>query len=69
MGLSDLFVKWEVAAELTRRDVRKLLNRSGSEREQDALVRFLAGRDERPLEGAFASLSPSDQRAFNRPEK
>lgn len=56
--MSDLFVDRETATELTRNGAARLLAAAGHE-EREAVVRFLAGRDERPSQGAFASLAPT----------
>jgi len=55
--LSDLFVDWSAATELRDSQVCKLLGAVPGRSEREALVHFLAGRDERPCQGTFASLA------------
>ena len=55
--MSDLFVDREAATELTESDAARLLWAAPGAPGREALVRFLAGRDERPWQGAFASLA------------
>ncbi|MCW3798167.1 hypothetical protein OMW55_10160 [Sphingomonas sp. BN140010] len=61
--MSDLLVDRKTSAELTGSEAALLLRAAPGGPDREALVRFLAGRDERPAQGAFASLAPAAQKS------
>ena len=58
----ELSVDRNEATELVGPEIHDHLAAQAGALEQEALVRFLAGRDGRPQRGAFASLAPRSDR-------